>query len=144
MTGATLLVEVVGQLAAGQAREVPQDERRATYAHRIMREDGVIDWGLPAKAIHNLVRGLDPWPHAFTFLDGTRLIVIQSKPLGSGGSHPAPGTIVRASGDGLVVAAGDGFVQLLRIQPEGRRALTAREFLAGRSVRPGSTLGPHA
>ena len=85
-----------------------------------------------------------PWPHAFTFLDGARFIVIHSKPIGSGGAHPEPGTIVKASGDELLVAAGEGFLQLLRIQPEGRRILTAREFLAGHAVRVGSTFGPHA
>jgi methionyl-tRNA formyltransferase len=140
--GATLLVELVDQLAAGRARETPQDERLATYASRITREDGLIDWSLPASAVHNLVRGLVPWPHAFAFFDGTRLIVIQSRTLGAGGSHAEPGTVVKASGDELVVAAGDGFIQLLRMQPEGRRVLTAREFLAGHAVRPGSMFGP--
>jgi methionyl-tRNA formyltransferase len=142
--GARLLVDVAERLAAGQAREVPQDERLATYANRITRDDGLIQWGLPAATIHNLVRGLVPWPHAFTFLEGARLIVIQSKPLGPGGSHPEAGTIVKASGDELVVAAGDGFIQLLTVQPEGRRALTAREFLAGHAIRVGSRFGPHA
>jgi methionyl-tRNA formyltransferase len=142
--GAVLLVNVVEQLAAGQAKETPQDERFATYASRITREDGLIDWALPAAAIHNLVRGLVPWPHAFTFLEGARLIVIQSRPLGPGGSHPEAGTIVKARGDDLVVAAGDGFIQLLKVQPEGRRELTAREFLAGHSIRVGSRFGPHA
>jgi methionyl-tRNA formyltransferase len=139
--GASLLVEVADQLAAGLSRETPQDERLATYANRITREDGLINWSLPAKSVHDLVRGLVPWPHAFTFLDGTRLIVVQSRTLGSGGSHPEPGTVVKASGDELVVAAGDGFIQLLRVQPEGRRVLTAREFLAGHMVRPGSRFG---
>lgn len=139
--GAGLLVEVADQLAAGLSRETPQDERLATYANRITREDGLINWSLAAKSVHDLVRGLVPWPHAFTFLDGTRLIVIQSRALGSGGSHPEPGTVVKASGDELVVAAGDSFIQLLRLQPEGRRVLTAREFLAGHVVRPGSRFG---
>lgn len=142
-SGAGLLVKVVEQLAAGRAQEIPQDERLATYAKRITRDDGLIDWAVPADAIHDLVRGLVPWPHAFTFLDGARLIVIESKPLGRGGSHPEAGTIVKASGDDLVVAAGDGFVQLLKVQPEGRRALTAREFLAGHAIRVGSKFGPH-
>jgi methionyl-tRNA formyltransferase len=142
--GADLLVSVVEQLAAGQAREVPQDERLATYANRIAREDGLLDWSLPAAAIHNLVRGLVPWPHAFTFLAGARLIVIQSKVLGPGEAHPEPGTIVKASGDELVAAVGDGFIQLVKVQPEGQRALTAREFLAGHTIRVGSTFGPHA
>jgi methionyl-tRNA formyltransferase len=141
--GAELLASVVDRLATGQATEVPQDDRLATYANRLTREDGLIDWRLPAAAIHNLVRGLVPWPHAHSFLDGVRFIILQSRALGSGGAHPGPGTIVKASGDDLVIAAGDGFLQVLGIQPEGRRGLTAREFLAGHAARVGSMFGRH-
>ena len=142
--GAELLIDVVEQLAAGKAHESTQDERLATYASRITRDDGLIDWQRPASDIHNLVRALVPWPHACTFLDGRRLIVIQSQALGPGGAHPEAGTVVKASGDDLDVAAGEGFLRLIRIQPEGGRPLTAREFLAGHAVRPGAVFRRHA
>lgn len=142
--GAELLIDVVEQLADGQARETPQDGRLATYASRITRDDGLIDWQRSAFDIHNLVRALVPWPHAYTFLDGRRLIVIQSQTLGPGGAHPEAGTVVKASGDDLVVAAGQGFLGLTRIQPEGGRVLTAREFMAGHAVRPGAVFRRHA
>ena len=66
--GAPLLVSIVDALAVGTAAEMPQDEAAATYAHRLTREDGIIDWTRPAADIHNLIRGLQPWPHAVYLL----------------------------------------------------------------------------
>jgi len=74
--GAALLVTVVDQLAHGPIAEEPQDPSRVTYASRLTKTEGDIDWTLPAAAIHNRVRGLSPWPHAYTYLDGHRLIVL--------------------------------------------------------------------
>jgi methionyl-tRNA formyltransferase len=76
--GAELLVATVDALAAGPVPEVPQDDAAATYAHRITKEDGVVDWTLPAVRIHDLIRGLYPWPHASTFYRGRRLILLRS------------------------------------------------------------------
>jgi methionyl-tRNA formyltransferase len=73
--GADLLVTSTDSLWMGHATETPQDDALATYAHRLTREDGIIDWSWPAERIHNLIRGLHPWPHAFTFFHGTRLIL---------------------------------------------------------------------
>ncbi len=139
--GADLLVHVVDRLAAGPIEEVPQDERLETYAPRLTRQDGIIDWTKPAAAIHNQVRGLHPWPLAFTFLDGRR-VIIRRTAIATGGGHDAPGTVVDAAGDILRVATGDGTLLVLDIQPEGRRPMTAREFLAGHTVRPGATFQP--
>jgi len=80
--------------------------------------------------VHNLVRGLHPWPHAFTFLNGARIILLRSS--ASAGVHTGdPGTVLEAAGDRLVVAAGEGAVRLHQLQAEGKRAMTPREFLAG-------------
>jgi len=151
--GGRLLVAVVDQMAEGTAREEPQDVSRATYAPKITREDGRIDWSRPAAAIHNQVRGLYPWPHAYTYLDGARLIVLGSEPmtrLDSGVLTPGqipgqipdltPGTIVEVTRDTLHVATGDGHLALLRVQPEGKRPMPVRDFLAGRDVEPGTRL----
>jgi methionyl-tRNA formyltransferase len=139
--GARLLVEVVDQLAGGTAVEEPQNAAAATYAAKITKEEGVIDWTLPASALHNRVRGLYPWPHAHTFLDGQRLILLQTRVLDEP-TTAAPGTIV-VSGDGQMhVATGAaGRLAIERLQAEGRRPVTAREFLAGRSITPGTRLG---
>jgi methionyl-tRNA formyltransferase len=134
--GSRLLVAVVDQIARGKSQEWPQDEAAATYAHRLTKRDGVIDWSWPAIRVHNLIRGLHPWPHAFTFLQGRRFILRRStvEPAGP----PAlvnppdlPGTILEANGDRLVVATGEGHLLLVEIQAEGKRPMGVREFLAG-------------
>jgi len=138
--GATLLVEVADRIAAGQAAESPQDETLVTYAPKVARGEGAIDWGLPAAAIHNLVRGLQPWPLASTRLSGDRVLLHRTAPGGERTSAPA-GSVVRAGGDEFAIAAGDGqVIRILALQPEGRRVMTAREFLAGRRIAPGLTL----
>jgi methionyl-tRNA formyltransferase len=140
--GASLLVEVVDGLAVGRAEEVPQDEAAATYAARLTREDGHVDWTAPAARVHNLIRGLHPWPHASSVLDGKRLILLESR-LGVGPAPPgAPGVVLESEGDRFVVAAGAGAVRLLRVQPEGKRPLSAREFLAGHRVPAGARFSP--
>ncbi len=141
--GARLLVRVVDQIAAGNAHEEAQDPARATYAPRLTKEDGLIDWSQPAVAIHNRVRGLYPWPHAYTFLDGARLIVLRThREVGAGRTDPpyaSPGIVVRVERDAILVATGHGEeLAIVALQPEGRRAMTVAEFLAGRPVIPGA------
>jgi methionyl-tRNA formyltransferase len=138
--GARLLVPVVDDLAAGRAVETPQDHARATHAAKITKEEGAIDWSQPAGVVHNRVRGLQPWPLASTRLGADRLVLRRTRPLGEGQvTERAPGTVLRAAGDELVVACGAGTeLQILEIQPEGRRTMTAREFLAGRAISAGS------
>jgi methionyl-tRNA formyltransferase len=145
--GAGLLVKVVDAIAAGTAHEEPQDDSLATYAPKITREESPIDWARSATAIHNQVRGLNPWPHASTFLAGARLIIVRTLPTSIPGGEPAlhsrpaaPGTIVEAAADAIRVATGDGVLRILALQPEGKRVMTAREFLAGRAVPTGTRL----
>lgn len=133
--GADLLVTTVNALAAGEVRETPQDDQAATYAHRLTKDDGVVDWKSSAKQIHDLVRGLHPWPHAFTFLHDARFILLKATP--SGDASGEPGTILEAAGDKLVVATGRGSLEILQIQAEGKRPMTTREFLAGHQLRHG-------
>jgi methionyl-tRNA formyltransferase len=138
--GARLLVTVVDQIAGGTAQEIAQDESAATYAHRLTKDDGAIDWSWPAARVHNLIRGLHPWPHASTFLNGRRLILIGSTL--SGGTvdmdlHGEPGSLVPSGHDRLVVLTGSGRLEITRIQAEGKRPMTAGEFLAGHRVGPG-------
>jgi len=137
--GAALLAAAVDDIAAGRARETPQDDAAATYAPRLTKADGAIDWSWPAGRIHNAVRGLHPWPHASAFLRGRRLILLRSAASADVGGA-APGTVIAAKADDLVVAAGSGRVRLLEIQAEGKRPMTAREFLAGHRVEPGDRL----
>lgn len=136
-SGARLLVEVVDRLADGTATETPQDERLATYARKLTKAEGLLDWAQTAATLHNRIRGLHPWPHASTYLDGTRLIVLGSTPI-EDAHTAAPGTIVRADHETLHVASGGHTtLALLEVQLEGRRPMTIREFMAGHAPRAG-------
>ena len=138
--GAPLLVSVADRLALGTVTEEPQDDTRATYAPKILRTEGRIDWALPAGRIHNLVRGLQPWPLVSVSLAGKRCLVVKTE-LTPDTADAAGGTVVSAGGDRLAVAGGDGRILLIvQIQPEGKRVMSAREFLAGHLVPPGTKL----
>lgn len=139
--GAALLVETVDRIAAGSARENAQDEARATYAHRLTKQDGLIDWSRAARDLHNQVRGLHPWPHAHTFLNRQRVIVLRSRVSGEPSAR-APGTIVAARGGDLTVATGSGVLSIEELQAEGRRPVRTREFLAGHHLAPGDRFAP--
>ncbi len=141
VSGAALLVRTVDRLNRGRVEEMPQDDRLATYAHRLTKEDGVVRWDASAAALHNLVRGLHPWPHAYSFLGGRRYILHRASVAG-GPADAAPGTILAASGDRLAVATGDGVLQLVELQAEGKRPMRTREFLAGHPLRAGDRFAP--
>jgi methionyl-tRNA formyltransferase len=134
--GASLLVWTLDRIADGSVVESPQDESEATYAPRITKDDGWIDWSQPALAIHNLVRGLHPWPHASSFLSGQRVIVLRTT-VGESPSPAVPGTVTSVDGASFAVAAGRGVVNVLELQLEGRRRMSARDFLAGHPLAPG-------
>jgi methionyl-tRNA formyltransferase len=136
--GAALLVEVVDRLAAGEIPEEQQDDMLATYAHRLTKEEGLVDWTLPASYIHNRVRGLSPWPHAYAFLDGQRLILL-STTIDEAVSSQPPGTVVEVTREAIHVATGHGGrIAIRELQPEGRRGMRVAEFVAGRPVAAGA------
>lgn len=138
--GADLVVRVVDQLSEGTAVEIPQDHAAATYASKIERHEGTLDWSLPAERIHNLVRGLQPWPLVSVSLDGQRILLHRTA-VTDERSSAEPGRIVTASNGVLAVATADGRVlQILELQPEGKRVMSARDFLAGRRVELGTRL----
>jgi methionyl-tRNA formyltransferase len=152
--GAVLLAEMLEPLARGTQIETAQDEALATYAPRIVKPDGLIEWDQRALAVHNRVRALVPWPHAYTFLDGQRLVLHETHPydsidaarLATGGEGSAlvqPGVVLASARGVLLVGAAEGTVlEIRRLQQEGRRVLTAREFLAGHPLAPGTGFSP--
>jgi len=139
--GARLLVRTLDDIASGRAAETPQDDSSATYAPRLSKDDGRVDWSRQALEIHNLIRGLHPWPHAVTFAGSGRIILHRSRPAGGIATEP-PGTILEASGDRLSVATGGAVLDLLEIQAEGKRPMRVREFLAGHPLTPGTRFQP--
>ena len=138
--GARLLVDVIDRIEAGTTTPEKQDDSLSTYAPRLQKEEGLVDWSLPAQRIHDRVRGLYPWPHAYTYLDGTRLILLKTR-VADLDAGQAPGEIVDATREAIHASTGDGVLAIERLQPEGRRPMTAREFLAGRPLRPGARFG---
>jgi methionyl-tRNA formyltransferase len=143
--GATLLLDAVGQIEAGTAQQELQDFMACSYAPKVTREDGLVDWTLPAVFIHNRVRGLYPWPHAYTYLDGVRLILLKTH-LEPSPADARPGTVVGVTRDAIHVATGhEGRLALDAVQREGGRPLPVREFLAGRRIATGTVFtGPPA
>jgi methionyl-tRNA formyltransferase len=130
--GAALLVEVVDLLAQGRASETAQDDAKATYAPKITRDEGTIAWTLPAEQIHNLVRGLQPWPLVSGRIRGERVLIHRTQLTGTRIELPG-GSLVRVDAGTLELVGGDGGrLRLLQIQPEGSRVMSARDFLAGR------------
>jgi methionyl-tRNA formyltransferase len=135
--GADLLLDVLEQMAAGTVQEERQDFMLATFAPRLTKDEGWLDWALPAVYIHNRVRGLHPWPHASTNFDGARVILLKTR-VEPGTTGDEPGTIVDVSADAIHVATGHGGrIAIEQLQPEGRRPMSAREFAAGRRVAAG-------
>jgi methionyl-tRNA formyltransferase len=134
--GAAVLVETVDHLSLGPVEEMPQDDRQATYASRLTKEDGLIDWSRPAQDVHNLIRGMHPWPNAFSFMSGQRLILLRSR-VDDRTHHLAPGTILGVGADALDVAAGSGVVLVREVQAEGKRPMSVRDFLSGHRLSAG-------
>ena len=137
--GADLLIETLAGLAAGAIVPEKQDNAQATYAPLLKKEDGVIDWSRAAQAIHNQVRGLQPWPGAFTQFRGEPLHIWRSRPHPASGAAEVAGTI--ASVKPLMVRCGTGFLELLEVQSEGRKRVSAADFANGRHIAENESIG---
>lgn len=138
--GASLLVETADLLSRGPVRGEAQDDSLVTYARRLERADGQVDWRRNARDLHNQIRGLHPWPLAESTLAGQRLRLVASK-VETATTEAAPGTIVVAGGDGLTVATGTGCVRITQVQPDGRGVMAVSDWLNGRRVAAGDTFG---
>ena len=131
--GAEAVVETVRRIEQGTAEPQPQDDALATPAPKIFREECRVPWERPAEAVHNHVRGLSPYPGAWTLHEGMLLKVYRTRPADGSGT---PGEVLQA-GDRLVVACGEGAVEVLEVQQEGRRRLPAATFLHGYDLEAG-------
>jgi methionyl-tRNA formyltransferase len=138
--GATALGEAIDQLKAGTARATPQPTTGVTYAPRIERSHGAIDWRREAPSLERLVRALAPAPSAFTSIGDKGLKVHRAR-AEAGNGDEAPGTVLSVGRDGVAVRTGDGVLRLLEVQLEGRRAMPASAFAAGFRLEAGSCLG---
>ena len=139
--GAALLLEVLQHLEQGTVTFHPQDERLATFTEKFTKAQGRIAWDAGATAIDRLVRATTPWPGAYTTWHGEWLKIWEAEPAGETRGASRPGEVVQASAEGVGVAAGNGHLRILGVQPAGKRRMTAAEFLAGHSLHVGEMFG---
>ncbi|HEY2017089.1 MAG TPA: methionyl-tRNA formyltransferase [Bryobacteraceae bacterium] len=137
--GADLLVETLSGLSAGTIVARKQDSAQASYAPLLKKEDGLIDWGLPAAAIHNRVRGLQPWPGAYSVIRGQKLHIWKTALTAQASSDRAPGAIVSVRP--LAIACGSGALELAEVQLEGRKRIPAADFANGLRLTENEILG---
>jgi methionyl-tRNA formyltransferase len=145
--GPSAVLEAIERLAAGKMDGIPQDPASATKAPRLKKTDGLVDWNRSANEIRNQVRAMDPWPKTYTYAphgEGQPLrIILEAVAVKSEDRSGQRGTIVAADAAAgeLVVACGRGALAITRLQPEGKRAMSAGEFLRGYPLCPGGQLG---
>jgi methionyl-tRNA formyltransferase len=136
--GADALAETLDLLADGRLTAEKQDDSLTCYAAMLKKEDGELDWTMAATDLRNRIRGMNPWPGTFSFLDG-KLVKLFRGTAGAGSGQP--GTVLRVGRDGIEVACGSGSLILGELQLEGKKRLPAAEFLAGCRLEPGMVLG---
>jgi methionyl-tRNA formyltransferase len=143
--GARLVTEVIREIPLDEVERRRQNENQVTFAPRLKKSDGAIDWDRPAQEVHNRIRGTTPWPGAFTTLPGSgsrgpmRLVVARShlvEPAGKG----EPGAIVAVTPEGIDVATAKGLIRLLELTPAGKRTMPAADFARGYRIAAGMRL----
>ncbi len=136
VAGGPLLVKTLRGLRDGSVKPRPQ-AGQADYAPLLKKDDGRMDWSRPARDLYNFVRGMHPWPGAFSYLDGARVKLLKVRAADGSGE---PGKVVSVTSDYFVVGAGKGLLEVLELQPEGKRPMSARAFLQGRELKAGIEL----
>ncbi len=136
--GAKTLIEAITLLKENNLPRIKQDDAHACEAPMLTKDQGHIDWSTSADALHCLIRGLDPWPSAYTFHDGKRFRLFCPEVIEYNGKE-APGTICRADKSGLMIATGDDALLVHEIQPEGKKRMNVAACLCGTSLSVGDT-----
>lgn len=139
--GADVLNKTLQKLKDNTLVRIPQPHEEATYAPMINKDVGLIDWNKSARSIHNLVRGTNPWPVAFSFYKNAKFKIWKTTCEESCKSDSKPGTILEAGKEGMLVVCGEGCLRILEIQFESARRMSVREYLCGHSLDKGEILG---
>ena len=137
--GADLLIKTLQCFEDGPVKPMPQDHHQATYAPLLKKQDGHIDWKTPARSIDAFVRGMTPWPGAFTFHGNNRLKIYRVRAIVKGVTE-APGTVIRGFPDELQIATGEGALSVLEVQGASGKRLLIPDFLRGYHLPPGTML----
>ena len=138
--GAKLLVDTVDGIESENLKSQPQNQMTGAVAPKLTSETGLIDWGLPAEKIRNLIRGLSPYPGAYTFFNKKRLIVLKVDVIKEN-TDKVPGTIIESNPKkGFTVACGQNMLFLKNLKPQGKKMMSSAEFVRGYNVEAGSKL----
>lgn len=141
-TGAELIVEVLPKIEAGELTPVVQKEELATYAGKITKDMGNIDLAKSAVTIERLIRGLNPWPSAFTHYKGKILKIWEADVVSecANAENPVPGTVIAMDKESFTLATGEGALRIRSLQPEGKKRMSCAEFMRGYEVKVGEAL----
>ena len=141
-TGAELIVEALPKIEAGELIPVVQKEELATYAGKITKDMGNIDFAKAAVTIERLIRGLNPWPSAFTHYKGKILKIWEADVVSEcvNAENPVPGTVITMDKESFTLAAGEGALRIRSLQPEGKKRMSCAEFMRGYEVKVGEAL----
>jgi methionyl-tRNA formyltransferase len=140
--GSALLLECLKSIESKNFKLMPQDEGSHTLAPKLKKEDGLINWQVPAKRVVNLIRGTAGWPGTFTYYRGKLLKIYKGKVHSPQSTvHSLPGEVIDVSKEGIVVATGEENLIIEELQIEGRRRMSAEEFIAGHDISVGEALG---
>jgi methionyl-tRNA formyltransferase len=136
---ADVLIQTIERIETGDITPISQDHAQATYAPLLKKNDGRMNWEMPAPTLEAFVRGMTPWPGAFTFHGKKRLKIFKAMPIIIDTVEP-PGTVIKRFPDELCVAAGKGALSVIEIQGESGKRLLIKEFLQGYKIAPGTIL----
>ena len=139
-----LLIETLRRLKEGTLTPQPQDHSQATMAPLLKKEDGQIDWTASANEIANRIRGLSPWPGAFSYAGGERWTIWKAHPLQDSSADGEPGTAVAVTKDAVHVATGRGLLAVTELQPANSRRMSVQQYIAGHRLSPGFRLQPQS
>ena len=136
---ADVLIQTIERIETGDITPIPQDHAQATYAPLLKKNDGRMNWKIPAQTLEAFIRGMTPWPGAFTFHGKKRLKIFKAIPIIIDTVEP-PGTVIKRFPDELCVATGNGALSVIEIQSESGKRLAIKEFLQGYKIAPGTIL----
>jgi len=146
---ADTLPKLLEKIKSGKIERISQDNNLATFARKMNKEDGKIDWSDKGEKVYNLIRGTIPYPGAFTFYKGRKLKITRARFLDNyqdgadtGSGSPKPGRVVRTEKDAILISTGDnGVIKILKLIPAGSKELTANQFINGYKIKIGEVLG---
>jgi methionyl-tRNA formyltransferase len=137
--GADLLIQTLNAFKTGDINPISQDHSQATYAPMLKKNDGRINWERPANTLETFIRGMTPWPGAFTFHEKKRLKIFRAKTIVMD-TEASPGTVIKGFPDELWISTGKGVLSIMELQSESGKRLFIKDFLRGYKLPPGTHL----